>query len=99
MRKKLTGRVTSDTRDKTLRVEIQKLYKHPKYGKIVRGKTVCHVHDERNIAKVNDVVEIIESRPVSKTKRWNIVRIVKSAGSVESVDINSDGLESNGSEL
>ena len=79
MRKKLTGVVTSDKADKTLRVEIRRLYKHPKYGKIVRGRTVCHAHDERNEAKQGDVVEIIESRPLSKTKRWQLVRIVQSA--------------------
>ncbi len=79
MRKRLIGVVTSDKRDKTLRVEIQRLYRHPRYGKIVRGRTVCHVHDEKNEARENDIVEIIESRPRSKTKRWDLVRIVKRA--------------------
>jgi len=78
MRKKLTGVVTSDKRDKSLRVEIERLYKHPQYGKIVRGKTVCHVHDEKNAAHQGDTVEIIESRPRSKTKRWELVRVVHS---------------------
>ncbi len=79
MRKKLTGVVTSDKMDKSLRVEIKRLYKHGKYSKIVRGRTVCHVHDEKNDARMNDVVEIVESRPISKTKRWALVRVVKSA--------------------
>ncbi|NOX53049.1 MAG: 30S ribosomal protein S17 [Planctomycetes bacterium] len=77
MRKRLIGIVTSDKRDKTIRVEIERRYRHPVYGKIVRGRTICQVHDERNEARENDIVEIIESRPRSKTKRWDLVRIVK----------------------
>ncbi len=64
--------------DKSLRVEIQRRFAHPLYGKIVRGRTVCHVHDEDNSAHEGDTVEIIECRPRSKTKRWELVRIVKS---------------------
>lgn len=79
MRKRLIGIVTSDKRDKTIRVEIERRYRHPVYGKIVRGRTICQVHDERNEARENDLVEIIESRPRSKTKRWDLVRIVKRA--------------------
>jgi small subunit ribosomal protein S17 len=79
MRKKLTGLVTSDKMNKSLRVEIERLYRHARYGKIVRDKTVCHVHDEANTAREGDVVEIIESRPRSKTKRWELIRVVKTA--------------------
>ncbi len=79
MRKKLQGIVTSAKMDKTRRVVIERLYKHPKYGKIVRGRTVCHVHDEDNTSNENDVVEIVECRPRSKTKRWDLVRIVETA--------------------
>ncbi|MCA9115542.1 MAG: 30S ribosomal protein S17 [Planctomycetaceae bacterium] len=82
MKRRLTGVVTSDLRDKTLRVEISRLYQHPKYGKIVRGRTVCHAHDERNEAHTGDTVEIIESRPLSKTKRWQLVRVVKASEQV-----------------
>ncbi len=64
------GLVTSDKRNKTRRVEVERLYRHPKYGKIVRSRTICHVHDEENPAKEGDTVEIVESRPLSKTKRW-----------------------------
>ena len=49
------------------------------YGKIVRGRTVCYVHDEGNLAHEGDVVEIIECRPRSKTKRWDLVQVVESA--------------------
>lgn len=79
MKKKLIGTVTSDKMDKSLRVEIPRLFRHPRYGKIVRARTVCHVHDEENSAQVGDRVEIIESRPLSKTKRWQLVRIVETA--------------------
>ena len=78
MRKRLTGVVASDKMDKSLRVEIERLYQHRKYGKIVRGRTVCHVHDEQNAANQGDVVEIVECRPRSKTKRWELIRVVKS---------------------
>ncbi|MDP7275730.1 MAG: 30S ribosomal protein S17 [Planctomycetaceae bacterium] len=79
MKKTLTGVVTSDKANKSLRVEIERRYRHARYGKIVRGRTVCHVHDEGNTASQGDVVEIIESRPRSKTKRWDLVRVVKAA--------------------
>lgn len=83
MKKKQTGVVTSDKRDKTLRVEIARRFQHPKYGKIVRGRTVCHVHDENNEAHEGDRVEIIESRPHSRLKRWELVGIVEKAAVVE----------------
>jgi len=79
MKKTATGIVTSDKRDKSLRVEIDRLYQHPRYGKIVRARTVCHVHDENNEAQQGDRVEIVESRPRSKTKRWELVRVLKKA--------------------
>lgn len=77
MRKKLTGLVASAKMDKTLRVEIQRRYRHQLYGKTVRGRTVCHVHDEQNEAQEGDTVEIVESRPRSKTKRWDLIRVVE----------------------
>ncbi|MEX0677714.1 MAG: 30S ribosomal protein S17 [Pirellulales bacterium] len=70
------GVVTSDKMAKTRRVEIARLVRHPKYGKIMRRKTVCHVHDEAGEARLGDTVEIRESRPRSKTKRWELVRVV-----------------------
>ncbi|HTM53468.1 MAG TPA: 30S ribosomal protein S17 [Pirellulales bacterium] len=77
MPKKLSiGVVTSDRMAKTRRVEIPRLVRHAKYGKILRRKTVCHVHDEQNEAQLGDTVEIRESRPRSKTKRWELVRVI-----------------------
>ncbi len=71
------GVVISDKTAKTRRVEIQRLVKHPKYGKIIRRKTVCFVHDEQEDSKAGDTVEIIESQPRSKTKRWDLTRVVE----------------------
>lgn len=72
-----TGVVVSDKTAKTRRVEIPRLVRHPRYGKFVRRKTVCHVHDENNESRSGDVVEIVESRPLSRTKRWLLVRVVE----------------------
>ncbi|MGD0383644.1 MAG: 30S ribosomal protein S17 [Thermoguttaceae bacterium] len=71
------GIVMSDKTAKTRRVEIPRLVKHPRYGKYLRRKTVCYVHDENNESHSGDVVEIIESRPTSRMKRWALVRIVE----------------------
>jgi small subunit ribosomal protein S17 len=77
------GTVTSDKMQKTRRVEIQRLVKHPKYGKILRRKTVCHVHDEENSSGIGDTVEIIECRPRSRTKTWELVRVVTKSQAVD----------------
>lgn len=73
------GVVQSDGRDKTIKVRIDRSVRHPKYGKYLRRKTVLHAHDERNEARVGDVVEISECRPMSKTKNWRLVRILRRA--------------------
>jgi small subunit ribosomal protein S17 len=71
-----TGVVTSDKMNKTRRVEIPRLVKHPRYGKYIRRRTICHVHDENNESRLGDTVEIMETRKLSKTKCWRLVRIV-----------------------
>ncbi len=76
-----TGVVTSDKMNKTRRVEIPRLVRHERYGKYIRRRTVCHVHDENNESHIGDVVEIMESRPLSKTKHWRLVRVVTRAAS------------------
>lgn len=76
-RRILIGVVKSDRMNKSRRVEIERFVRHPKYTKIVRRKTVCHVHDEENQSRTGDKVEIEESRPMSKLKRWRLVRIVE----------------------
>jgi small subunit ribosomal protein S17 len=84
MPKRVTvGVVTGDKAPKTRRVEIARLVRHPKYGKIMRRKTVCHVHDEADEARLGDTVEIIESRPRSKTKRWELVKVVSKSQLVD----------------
>ncbi|MEO2045744.1 MAG: 30S ribosomal protein S17 [Pirellulales bacterium] len=82
-KKQLIGVVTGDKMDKSRRVEIDRLVKHPKYGKYMRGRTVCHVHDEENESNAGDTVEIIECPPRSKTKRWDLVRIVARSKQVD----------------
>ena len=73
------GVVVSDRGDKTIRVEIEWSYKHPKYGKYLRKTTKFGVHDEKNEAKVGDTVEITECKPMSKTKTWRLVKVVEKA--------------------
>jgi small subunit ribosomal protein S17 len=77
------GVVTSDKMDKTRRVEITRNVKHPLYGKYVRRRTICYAHDESNESHLGDQVEIIESRPRSKTKRWELVRVVEKSTAVD----------------
>lgn len=76
-RKTEIGVVTSDKMTKTRRVEIDRLVPHPKYGKFQKRRTVCHAHDEANETRVGDLVEIMETRPLSKLKRWRVIRIVR----------------------
>ncbi len=64
---------------KTRRVEIARLVKHARYGKYIRRRTVCHVHDEQNESRTGDTVEIMETRRLSKTKTWRLVRVVSKA--------------------
>ena len=71
--------VETASREKTRKVTIQYVSKHAKYGKYVRKRTVLHVHDAKNESTVGDRVEIAECRPISRTKRWTVVRIVEKA--------------------
>jgi small subunit ribosomal protein S17 len=78
-RRTVVGVVTRDKMDKTRRVEIPRLVKHQQYGKYIKRRTVCYVHDEKNESHVGDTVEIMETRPLSKLKCWRLVRIVTKA--------------------
>lgn len=78
-RKVRQGVVVGDKMDKTVIVEVKTLVRHPLYGKIIRRSTKFKVHDENNEAGVGDTVEIMESRPISKEKRWRMVRVVEKA--------------------
>ena len=79
----LVGRVTSDKMDKTRVVEIARRVRHPKYGKFIRQRTVCYVHDENNDSNYGDTVKIIESAPISRSKRWRLVEVVERSREVD----------------
>jgi small subunit ribosomal protein S17 len=72
----VSGIVTSDKMDKTRRVEINRVVQHPKYKKFIRRRSVCYAHDEDNESGAGDRVEIVESPPMSKLKRWTLVRVL-----------------------
>jgi small subunit ribosomal protein S17 len=73
----IIGQVVSDKMDKTIVVQIERKVKHPMYGKYVKRTTKMYVHDEENSSRVGDVVRIQHTRPLSKTKRWKLVEILK----------------------
>lgn len=78
-RQERQGTVVSDAMDKTIVVEVDVIKAHTKYRKVVRRSTKFHAHDEQNVAKVGDVVRIVETRPLSKSKRWRLAEIVEAA--------------------
>ncbi len=86
-RKTLTGRVVSNKMDKTVVVEVQRLRRHPLYGKVVRKNTHLMAHDEDNACQVGDVVHIIETRPLSRRKRWAVMEILHLDGSTELTEV------------
>ena len=79
LRKKRVGKVVSDKMDKTIVVAVETKVRHPLYGKTINRTTKFKAHDENNEAKVNDRVQIMETRPLSKDKRWRLVEIVEKA--------------------
>jgi small subunit ribosomal protein S17 len=84
-----TGTVTSAASSKTRRVEIPRVVQHPKYGRIQHRRTVCHVHDEQDESQPGDLVEIVECRPRSKLKRWELVRVVQKSRAVDVASLRS----------
>ena len=79
LRKTRVGRVVSDKMDKTIVVAIEDHIKHPTYGKIISRTTKIYAHDEENTCGIGDTVELMETRPLSKTKRWRLVRVIEKA--------------------
>ncbi len=75
-RKTRVGVVVSDSRARTITVKLERRTRHPRYGKIVRSATKVHVHDEDDAARNGDRVMIMETRPLSKTKRWRLVEVL-----------------------
>jgi small subunit ribosomal protein S17 len=82
-RKDLVGTVTSRSGDKSIKVTYFYKMPHPLYRKEVRRRTVVHAHDEKNECNIGDKVEIMETRPLSKLKRWRVVRVVETAPSLD----------------
>ena len=78
-RKVRTGVVVSDRMDKTVVVEVERTFPHPLYGKTVRRSSKVYAHDEANEARVGDTVRVMETRPLSRLKRWRVVEIVERA--------------------
>ena len=79
LRKTRTGVVTSNKMAKTITVSVERRVKHPIYGKFVKKTTKFHAHDEKNECTIGDIVRIMETRPLSKTKRWRLVEVVEKA--------------------
>lgn len=77
LRKVRTGVVTSNKMMKTITVEVERKVKHPIYGKFLKKTTKFHAHDEKSECSIGDMVKIMESRPLSKTKRWRLVEVVE----------------------
>lgn len=78
----LIGRVVSDKMEKTVTVLIERRVKHPKYGKVIMRSRKYHAHNEANEARTGDLVEISETRPVSRTKAWAVTRLIEKAETV-----------------
>jgi len=76
-RKVRSGRVVSDKMDKTRVIVVERTTRHPLYGKIIRRSKKYKVHDEANESRVGDIIKIMETRPISKDKRWRLVEIVQ----------------------
>lgn len=79
MRKTRVGTVVSDKMDKTVVVAVEELRRHPLYGRTVRRTTRLKAHDERNEYRVGDLVRVMETRPLSRTKRWRVVGVIRRA--------------------
>jgi small subunit ribosomal protein S17 len=78
-RKTLIGFVSSKMGDKSVKVTVPYKTPHPLYHKVINRKTVLHVHDEKNEAKMGDKIEVMETRPISRLKRWRVIRVVEAA--------------------
>lgn len=78
-RKEIQGRVVSDKRDKTITILVERKIKHSLYGKVMKTSKKFQAHDENNECKMGDIVRVMETRPLSKTKRWRLVEILERA--------------------
>ena len=83
----VVGEVVSDKMQKTITVQIYRLIRHKKYGKFMRRSSVFKAHDEKNVAKIGDIVRIVHARPLSKTKRWALKEVVQAGRRTQEVDV------------
>jgi small subunit ribosomal protein S17 len=81
----VVGEVVSDKMNKTIAVQLYRLVRHKKYGKFMRRSSVYKAHDEKNEAKKGDIVRIVHTRPLSKTKRWKLAEVVQKAQATEEI--------------
>ncbi len=95
-RKKVIGVVVSNKMDKTIVVKVERFVKHPRFEKYVRRSKKYYAHDEKNEAGVGDTVEIEETRPLSRLKRWKLVRIVRRSALAEAPETASEEVEEEG---
>jgi small subunit ribosomal protein S17 len=77
-----TGKVVSDKMEKTITVLVERTEKHALYGKFIRRSTKLHAHDENNECRIGDTVKVVETRPYSKSKTWNLVQVVNKAAAI-----------------
>lgn len=83
----VVGEVVSNKMQKTITVQIYRLIRHKKYGKFMRRSSVFKAHDEKNVAKIGDIVRIVHTRPLSKTKRWALKEVVQAGRRTQEVDV------------
>ena len=86
-RKTLIGFVSSKMGDKSVKVTVPYKTPHPLYHKVINRKTVLHVHDEKNEARMGDKIEVMETRPISRLKRWRVIRVVEAAVGIDAVAV------------
>ncbi len=79
VRKEIVGKVVSNKMDKSIVVTVERKMKHPKYPKFVKKTSKFYAHDEKNECNINDIVKLMETRPLSKSKRWRLVEIIERA--------------------
>ena len=85
----VTGLVISDRMDKTITVQVERRVKHPIYGKFVRRSTKLHAHDQDNECNVGDLVTLVETRPISKSKSWRLVSIDSKVSEADKVEVST----------
>lgn len=94
-RKVLVGNVTSRSGEKSIKVTVPFKVPHPRYKKVINRKTVVHVHDENNDARIGDKVEIMETRPISRLKRWRVISVLERAITADAAPVTEADVAAN----